>query len=429
MALPGSEIPLPTLHSPPTDLSHPPDLSALHGLTILITGGASGLGAGMARHWAHHGAHIIIGDRNRAQGESLTADLRTDTGSLHHHFVPVDVTSWSGQLGLFEEAVRLSPHGGIDCVVANAGIASRAESDAFENPADYHALLTKSDRSGTAAAAAAPPSPPRFHTLDVNLTGLLYTAHLAQAYLPLNPGSSPCSPSPFPFSSSSPQNRDRHLLLVSSLAGLRPLPTHSLYTTSKHAVVGLFRSLRLTAPLRHGIRVNMLCPWFTRTPILGSVGNAFLAGARGCEVETVVEAATRLVVERAVVGRALAVGVVYPDKGGGGVEGGKGERVVGLTDGKVEVDDDAGWEDEMERVNAGSSSHGIWEVYGHDFEQSDIVARRVLGITNLLVARRGTRGIVADLTALLWASIIVRWTVVMVGGGLLVLVLSVVYGG
>ena len=191
----SAEIPMPSMQSPPVNLSASLDFSTLSGLTILVTGGASGLGAGMARHWALHGANVVIGDLNRPLGESLIANLRTSTGNPHHHFVPLDVASWPSQLAFFEEAVRLSPQGGIDCVVANAGINLGGESHAFENPPDYHALLRKEEGED----APVPPSPPQFRTLDVNLNGLLYTTHLAHAYLPLNPGSSPCSTSSSTF--------------------------------------------------------------------------------------------------------------------------------------------------------------------------------------------------------------------------------------
>ena len=94
-----------TIHqSPPVDVNKPYDASTLRGRTILVTGGSSGFGAAFARHWAAHGANLIIGDINDRLGESLVAELRTITGpgspggggggGGQHHFVHVDVTDW-----------------------------------------------------------------------------------------------------------------------------------------------------------------------------------------------------------------------------------------------------------------------------------------------------------------------------------------------
>ncbi len=372
----SANIPLDAIQSPPLDLTTPIDSSYISGLTILITGGASGLGAAFARHWAGLGANIIIGDVNQPLSESLIADLRIKTSNPNHHFISLDVTSWSSQLSLFEDAVRLSPTRGIDCVVANAGINLADESLTFEKPPDYHSQLVKAGQG----KQLAPPPPPKFKTVDVNLTGVLYTSHLAHAYLPLNPGSTNCSPTAPSATLKSEANKDRHLLLIASLAGLCPLPTQTLYSVSKHAVVGLFRNLRVTSPIRQGIRVNMLCPYFTSTPILGTVGKAMLSGAAMAEMRDVVDAATRLVGDRTVVGRGLAVGSRGREADGESVGGSVGE-----------------------------GPRGVWEVYAHDFEQSDVFARRVLAVTNLVAGRRGWAGVLADLGWVLVGEPVTRW--------------------
>lgn len=375
MASPAN-IPFDAIQSPPIDLTTSFDPSQISGSTILITGGASGLGAGFAHRWASLGANIIIGDLNQALSESLIADLRSKTSNSNHHFIPLDVTSWTSQLSFFEDAVRLSPTGGIDCVVANAGISLVEESAGFEKPPDYHSQLV----TAAQGKKLAPPAPPKFKTVDVNLTGVLYTSHLAHAYLPLNPGSTKCTANPGPSSLKSEANRDRHLLLIASIAGLYALPTQSLYSVSKHAVVGLFRNLRITSPVRQGIRVNMLCPYFTATPILGTAGKVLLSGAALAEMRDVVDAATRLVADRTVVGRGLAVG-------SRGREG-DGESVGG---------------------SAAEGESGVWEVYAHDFEQSDVLSRRVLAVTNLVAGRRGWSGLLRDLGWALVGEPVTRW--------------------
>lgn len=228
------------IHSEAVDCSQAINHSNIKGKTILITGGSSGFGAACFQEWAAHGANVIIGDVNEKAGIELVAAIRASTGNPHHHFIRLDVTDWQSQASFFKEAARLSPHGGIDCVMANAGIANPVENRFFEGPPDY----AKMDH----------PPEPKMKTLDTNLNGVMYTTHLALSYLPRNPGSEACE---VQLHSGA---RDRHLILVSSIAGLAGLPSQPLYTTAKHGVVGLFRTLRMTTPLIHGVRVNMLHP-------------------------------------------------------------------------------------------------------------------------------------------------------------------------
>jgi NAD(P)-dependent dehydrogenase (short-subunit alcohol dehydrogenase family) len=107
--------------SKPVDTSEPYEINCIAGKTIVITGGASGFGEGFTRHWASAGANVIVGDVNKARGETLIAEVRKETGNRNHHFVYCDVTSWQSQVDFFHAAIELSPHGGIDTVVANAG--------------------------------------------------------------------------------------------------------------------------------------------------------------------------------------------------------------------------------------------------------------------------------------------------------------------
>jgi short-subunit dehydrogenase len=58
---------------------------------------------------------------------------------------------------------------------------------------------------------------------------------------------------------------------TSSLSGLVPAPTLGPYTTSKFAVVGLSLALRAEAAA-YGVRVSVLCPGFTETPLLDGAG-------------------------------------------------------------------------------------------------------------------------------------------------------------
>jgi short-subunit dehydrogenase len=71
-----------------------------------------------------------------------------------------------------------------------------------------------------------------------------------------------------------------HIVNTASVAGLLPTPMAGSYSATKHAVVGLSRSLRIEGA-RYGVRVSVLCPGVIRTPILS--GGAFGRNTRGID--------------------------------------------------------------------------------------------------------------------------------------------------
>ncbi|KAK0737482.1 hypothetical protein B0T21DRAFT_410932 [Apiosordaria backusii] len=318
--------------SPPVDTTAPYSTASLAGKTILITGGASGFGAAFARHWAKHGSHVVIGDVNDTLGHSLVADLRSSYPSQSFHYQHCDVTSWSDQLSLFKFALANSPTGVIEGVVAGAGIVDM--DNGFDSPR----------RSSTNPDSG--PEEPRLKVLDVNLTGVAYTVHLGLYYLPKN------------GTRSDGQQRDRHILLVSSIAGIAPLPGQTEYTASKHAVMGLFRALRGTS-WRRGVRVNCINPYFVDTPLLPTSGVAILAGAPKAELEDVVDAGTRLMADEGIRGRALCIGP------------------------KLRVYDDEDGETKL--------------IYAEDFERVEAFVWRYIGMINVMKGIAGWVGVVKDL--------------------------------
>jgi NAD(P)-dependent dehydrogenase (short-subunit alcohol dehydrogenase family) len=103
--------------SPPLDLSAPYSASWVKDKVIVVTGGASGFGAAFVRHWALHGATVIVGDINVEQGDAMCRKINKEVGGGNKlHFVHCDVTDWQSQVNLFKEGVRMSPHGGLDCM-------------------------------------------------------------------------------------------------------------------------------------------------------------------------------------------------------------------------------------------------------------------------------------------------------------------------
>ncbi|KAF3768560.1 hypothetical protein M406DRAFT_286481 [Cryphonectria parasitica EP155] len=359
--------------SAPVDISAPYSPSTLRGKVILITGGSSGLGAAFARHWASHGAHLIIGDINTDAGEALIAELRTsDNNSGSHHFIHCDVTSWASQASLFQQAVRLSPTGALDAVVASAGISDRngaTTGKGFENPAGLD--------------LPNPPAPD-LSCIQVNLVGIMYTAHLALFWLPRDASSPDAAAAAAAAAEqqgippTTTKTRDRHLLLVGSSAGLYPLPGVPEYVTSKHGVTGLFRSLRILS-YRQGIRVNMLCPYFVDTPILPNRAVAVLSGLGLARVDDTVDAATRLVAcdqqQGRIAGRALLVGPRMDLR----KRGDDGDEVL------------------VDKSVAEGKGQAVWEVYAHDYDTVDFFIRRYIRLLNTVATVKGWVGFIRDL--------------------------------
>lgn len=354
--------------SPPIDTSKPFPTESMAGKKILITGGALGFGAGFARHWAALGAHLLIGDINDAAGEALVAELRETTpGGKHHFYHRCDVTSWESQVAFFKAAVEYS--GDIHVVVPNAGVAdirSPANQRGFENPAPYKGPDGVVDESVGPRELSMP-------VFDINVKGVLYTVHLAQYWLPRNDG------------------KDREILFVSSIAGLVGLPGQSLYTMSKHAVTGLFRAMRGTSMLNLGVRVNMICPYFSETNIIPASGVALLAGSGKAKVDDVVEAATRLVADQSIVGRALVIGPRFLLKKDGKPVDGVPDLAMS-EDGSIEVV--GGPAD-----GQGDASMAVWECYAGDLGNSETFVERYIRLLNLLTMIRGWVGFFSDLIA------------------------------
>ncbi len=218
-----------TRQSSPVDTTSPYNPAWLAGKTIIITGGASGFGAGFAKHWSQW-ANIIVADVNDKVGKKLVEEMRHTSGNPHHHYVPCDVTSWKSQVDLFKTAVQLSPHGGIDGVVANAGISDNGP--AFDQPQGLD---------------VDEPPEPVWKCFDVNMKGVMFTTHLALFWLPKNPGSGKADKET-KVRDDGQHTPDRHLLLIGSVASLAPIPGQIQYAISKHGVLGLFVSNLQSAP-------------------------------------------------------------------------------------------------------------------------------------------------------------------------------------
>jgi NAD(P)-dependent dehydrogenase (short-subunit alcohol dehydrogenase family) len=192
-------------------------MGRLDGKRALVTGGASGIGLATARLFLREGARVTIGDVDRAALAAATAEL----GSLGPlAAVEADVATMEGGRRLVKEAI--AAHGGLEILVANAGIPSRA---------DVFALTEEEwDR-----------------VIDTNLKGMFSVIKPAAEHFRERGGGV--------------------IVTTGSEMGFVADPETPAYNASKGGVVMLTKSLALDL-IRYGIRVNCMCPGITETPLL-----------------------------------------------------------------------------------------------------------------------------------------------------------------
>ncbi|SDH83267.1 SDR family NAD(P)-dependent oxidoreductase [Pseudomonas panipatensis] len=184
-----------------------------HGKHVLITGAASGIGQGLARAFAERGASLCLLDRDRAALAALADEL-----ALHG-----EVSAAALDLGDSSAIAAFVAAGGdrpLDVLINNAGV-------------EYATPLEDADAEADARWQA---------LLDNNVASML---RLTRALLPrLQPGSS--------------------VINQASIWGLKGVPGFSAYVASKHAVIGLTRSLAWELGPRR-VRVNAVCPGWIGT--------------------------------------------------------------------------------------------------------------------------------------------------------------------
>ena len=194
----------------------------LKGKVVLLTGASRGLGVDMAAKFAETGARLALAARSEVELKEV-ADKMAQLGA-EVLVVPTDVVDDSSLQALVDRVT--SEWGGIDVLINNAGV---------EKPYEFERLsLDEID-----------------WILDVNVHGLM---HLTRMVIP-----------------QMIERRSGHIVNIASMAGLVGIPHNSIYSSSKHAVVGFSRSLRLEMK-DHGIGVSVVCPGFVQGGMFLEVG-------------------------------------------------------------------------------------------------------------------------------------------------------------
>ncbi len=195
---------------------------------VLITGGASGIGRGLALRCAAMGADVSVLDLDEA-GAGATAANAAEHGPGKFAGFACDVGDRKQVAAVAEEV--LATAGPVDILVNNAGVVSGKP-------------LLELDEDQIEA------------TFRVNVMAAFW---VTRAFLPgmIEQGSG-------------------HVVTVASAAGLIGTPRQTDYAASKHAAVGFTEALRFemqqTAP---GVRVTVVCPFYTDTGMFTGVKTRF----------------------------------------------------------------------------------------------------------------------------------------------------------
>jgi 3alpha(or 20beta)-hydroxysteroid dehydrogenase len=193
----------------------------LGGRKALVTGGARGLGEGMAQALARAGAAVVVGDIREDLGKECADALRASGAAAD--FVPLDVTSEESWERAVPEAI--SRLGGLDILVNNAGV-------------EITSLLADLD-----AEAAR-------RMLEVNVLGT--ALGIKHGFRAMRPGG--------------PAGQGGAIVNVSSVAATIAFPGIAVYSATKSAVDRLTRVAAMEAgKLGYGVRVNSVYPGLVPT--------------------------------------------------------------------------------------------------------------------------------------------------------------------
>jgi NAD(P)-dependent dehydrogenase (short-subunit alcohol dehydrogenase family) len=160
---------------------------------VVITGAARGIGAQVARDLVAAGASVAVLDRDLVGAQRLVTELGSAAAAFE-----TDITSAESIRAACDAAAQ--HFGGVDAVVANAGIAGPGVTVAAVDTADWREVI------------------------DVNLVGAFHTIHAALPHLKASHG---------------------YLMVVASIAAVLPGPLVSAYMASKAGVESLVRTVRI----------------------------------------------------------------------------------------------------------------------------------------------------------------------------------------
>jgi len=189
----------------------------LAGKVAIVTGGASGLGAGMARRFAAEGAKVVIGDVDAEAGVALAEELGASV-----HFVESDVSDVEQVAALVSTAV--DRFGGLHVMVNNAGVSGTMHRNFLDDDlADFDTVMR------------------------INLRGVMAGTRDAARHMAEHGGGS--------------------IINLTSIGGIQAGGGVHTYRASKAAVIQFTKSVAIELA-HYEIRVNAIAPGNIRTAIV-----------------------------------------------------------------------------------------------------------------------------------------------------------------
>jgi NAD(P)-dependent dehydrogenase (short-subunit alcohol dehydrogenase family) len=197
---------------------------SINGQTVIVTGGTSGIGEGMTRHFAELGAKVVTSSIQQEAGEALEDELREAGHDVK--FIYADMTDETQVAALVERTVEM--HGRIDGACSNAGAWIEGTVEDFDD-AQWDLVM------------------------GVNVRGnFLFAKHLVPIFREQGEGV---------------------LVITTSTAAYVGFPAHALYCASKSALVALIRCL--TKDHAGYMRCVGICPGTIDTPMLAASAEGF----------------------------------------------------------------------------------------------------------------------------------------------------------
>jgi 3-hydroxybutyrate dehydrogenase len=194
-------------------------MRSIHGQSAIVTGAASGIGREIALELARAGVRVAIADLNRDGAQAVADEIAAAGGQAIG--IAMDVTQEDAvNAGVAETAKAF---GSVDILVSNAGIQ-------IVNPIEKYAFADWKKM------------------LAIHLDGAFLTT---KAVLPhMYEG-----------------DRGGTVIYTGSVHSHEASPLKSAYVTAKHGLLGLARVLAKEGG-KHGVRANVVCPGFVRTPLV-----------------------------------------------------------------------------------------------------------------------------------------------------------------
>ncbi len=193
-------------------------MSRLDGKLAIITGAASGIGRQIALRFAREGAKVAVADLDLGRAQEVVGEIELSGGVATA--VAMDVANEAQVEAGVEIAARL---GGVDILVSNAGIQHIAPLAELAL-ADWRKMLA------------------------VHLDGAFLTTRACLRQMIR-------------------QGRGGTILYIGSVHSVEASPLKAPYVTAKHGLIGLARLVAKEGAV-HGVRANVICPGFVRTPLV-----------------------------------------------------------------------------------------------------------------------------------------------------------------